>query len=132
MAGKIGTSLFFAAAVLAACSQSVHTWEEQRDAFVRDAKVRIYDMDGEIDGLQAMVAADGSGEVRAGLQDAARKVRAARKKVRVLEEAGPQGWVDLRGELDAALDDVDVHLDRVREALVTPETHGSRGPGVVR
>jgi hypothetical protein len=102
-----------------------YTWAE-RDAFRRDARQRLTDIDGQIDQLATDARSSGSTISDSAMADIRSARKAADRSLVRLDGATEDGWADVRAGVDRSLESL---RDRIDAVTRTGGPMGGRSPG---
>jgi hypothetical protein len=102
-----------------------YTWAE-RDAFRRDARQRLTDIDLQIEQLANDARASGSTISDSAMADIRSARKAVDRSLARLDDATEDGWADVRAGVDRSLERL---RDRIDEVTRTGGPMGGRSPG---
>jgi hypothetical protein len=102
-----------------------YTWAE-RDAFRRDARQRLKNIDGQIDQLATDARSSGSTISDSAMADIRSARKAVDRNLARLDDATEDGWADVRAGVDRSLESL---RDRIDAITRTGGPMGGRSPG---
>jgi hypothetical protein len=102
-----------------------YTWAE-RDAFRRDARQRLTDIDVQVDQLASDARSSGTTISDSAMADIRSARKAVDRRLARLDNATEEGWADVRDGVDRSLERL---RDRIDEVTRTGGPMGGRSPG---